>query len=140
MEKSATEKRAHERAQFFLINDGREFLPVWVFRPVDDNDALACLVIDLSPGGVQVISEKHDVEPGQHCRLAFLTEDRSQYPGIDARLVWSRADKGLHAYSGLEFTSKTDDTIDRIIDSLRNGSARYLRCTLTPVDSDSMET
>jgi hypothetical protein len=97
-------------------------------------------VIDLSPGGVQVISEKHDVEPGQHCRLAFLTEDRSQYPGIDARLVWSRADRGLHAYSGLEFTGKTDDTIDRIIDSLRDGSARYLRCTLTPVGSDSMET
>lgn len=137
MDKSDTEKRAHERAQFFLINDGREFLPVWVFRPVDDESALACLVIDLSPGGVQVISEKHDFEPGQHYRLAFLSEDREHLPAVDARLVWSRGDKGLHVYSGFEFTGKTSDTIDGLIASLRDGTARYLRCTLTPIETPS---
>ncbi|HEX7649475.1 MAG TPA: PilZ domain-containing protein [Noviherbaspirillum sp.] len=133
MVRSTTEKRAHERAQFFLINDGREFMPVWVFRPAGDEAALACLVIDLSPGGVQVISEKHDIEPGQHCRLTFLSDDQGSLPGVEARLVWSRADKGLHAYSGLEFTGMTGDTVDRLIDSLRDGSARYLRCSLRPI-------
>jgi hypothetical protein len=140
MVKSTTEKRAHERAQFFLINDGREFMPVWVFRPASDEGALACLVIDLSPGGVQVISEKHDIEPGQHCRLTFLSDDPDSFPGVDARLVWSRANMGLHAYSGFEFTGKTGDTIDRLIDSLRYGSARYLRCTLRPVDTSPEKT
>lgn len=137
MEKPDTEKRAHERAQFFLINDGRGFMPVWVFRPVDDEAALACLVIDLSPGGVQVISEKHDFEPGQHCRLAFLSEDRQNLLTVEARLVWSRGDKGLHVYSGLEFTGKTSDTIDRLIASLRDGAVRYLRCTLAPFENPS---
>lgn len=134
MEKQNNEKRVHERAQFFLLNDGREYMPVWVFRPVDDAAALACLVIDLSPGGVQVISEKHGIEPGQHCRMAFIPDDRQGLPTVDARLVWSRADRGLHVYSGFEFTGETGDTVDRLIGSLRDGAVRYLRCTLIPVD------
>lgn len=140
MEKQNAEKRAHERAQFFLINDGREFMPVWVFRPVDDEAALACLVIDLSPGGVQVISEAHDFEPGQQFRLAFLSDDRKNLPAADARLVWSRADKGLHVYSGFEFTGATGDTIDRLIADLRDGAVRYLRCTLIPMENGTPAT
>lgn len=137
MEKQNTEKRTHERAQFFLINDGREFIPVWVFRPVEDEAALACLVIDLSPGGVQVISESHDIEEGQHCRLAFLWEDRRTIPTVEARLVWSRVGKGLYVYSGLEFIGEVDNTVGRLIAGLHDGTVRYLRCTLAPIYDES---
>lgn len=136
MDKPTSDKRAHERAQFFLINDGREFLPVWVFRPADDDAAIACLVIDIGPGGLQVISQRHDMVPGQHCRLAFLSEDRHNLPSVNARLVWSRADKGLHVYSGFEFTGKPDGTIEHMIATLRDGQVRYLRCTLVPIEQN----
>lgn len=66
IENPDTDKRVHERVQFFLINDGSKFMSVRVFRPINDKAA-----------------------------LALFSENKRYLPTVDPRLVWSQADKGL---------------------------------------------
>lgn len=56
MTTASVDHRIHRRVEFFLVPNQRERTPVWVFKPADAVDAIAGLVLNLSDGGLQVLS------------------------------------------------------------------------------------
>jgi hypothetical protein len=52
----SVDHRLHRRVEFCLVPERRERVPVWVSKPVDAVEAVAGLVMNLSGGGLQVLT------------------------------------------------------------------------------------
>lgn len=127
------DKRTHTRAQYFLIKDGPQVVPVYAFREQDDVLAVPALVVDIGEGGVQILSS-HMTELSQATYdLELVTESPTPQPLERARIekVWSRED-GVNIRTGFAF-SQAGSAGTEWIEILQSAPHHLLRCVLHPI-------
>ena len=131
MSVESPEKRVHARSQFFLLHDEGGVASVYSFRPEDATDAIPALVVDLSEGGLQVLTANTDVPAARPYRLELALGGRlGSGKTYDMQRVWSRPD-GINTRSGFAFDHGTD--LSQEVGALLAGSAhKVLRCVLYP--------
>lgn len=129
------DKRSTPRAQYFLIQQDNNLVPVYAFRPEHDNSAVAALVIDLSDGGMQVLTTVDTPLNSERYDLELINGEQSAPKCIhrtEVRRIWSRKD-GIHTKSGFAFADATSP-VANLVESLANSEHRLLRCVLHPLD------
>jgi len=101
----AVEHRQHRRVAFFLVPSQRELVPVWVFKPADVLQSLAGLVLNLSEGGVQVLTGPDDAPDGCVYELQLLLGEADSVPRFRARVTraWTQEAASSGWVSGLRF-------------------------------------
>lgn len=127
------DKRTHTRAQYFLIKDGPQVVPVYAFREQDDVLAVPALVVDIGEGGVQILSTHTSDLSQPSYDLELVTETPTAQPLERARIekVWSRED-GVNIRSGFAFTQASNAGA-AWIEILQGAPHHLLRCVLHPV-------
>jgi hypothetical protein len=127
-----SERRTYARAQYFLLRDGSEQVPVFAFRPENEADAVPALVVDISEGGVQILSTPiTQISIGSYT-LELVPADGT-LPGKRhiVHLVWSRPE-GMNIRSGFVFDNPSESNAD-VAALLTASKHRILRCVLHPV-------
>lgn len=128
-----TEKRVHTRSQYFLIKDHNEAVPVYAFRDADDVEAIPALVVDISDGGVQVLTTHSTELKHRAFKLELVLGEalQSSLENLQIHLVWSRAD-GVNVRSGFAFAPGENPEL--ALTKVLSGSAHHvLRCVLHPL-------
>jgi hypothetical protein len=100
----SSERRTHTLAQFFLVRQDHDYVPVFAFRSPDDIDAVPALVVDASEGGVQILTTVNATVEGLHYELEVLCAEAgsARLPAWEVHLVWSRQE-GMYVKSGFVF-------------------------------------
>lgn len=131
MPNNLSEKRVFPRSQFFLVKTGDELVSYFSFRPEDAIEATPALVVDLSDGGVQVLTANDHPFGQQVYRLELVTGDRvGSGKHYEVHLVWSRPD-GVNTRSGFSFKGGTV-VADEVSVLLAVSDRNILRCVLYP--------
>ena len=125
------EKRTNPRSQFFLLQSEGEPISFYSFRPEDAVDAVPALVVDISSGGLQILTADTNELVQKNYRLELVTGGRvgggKQY---DVHSVWSRPD-GVNVRTG--FASDEGSVLLEEVAVLLSGSEiKVLRCVLYP--------
>lgn len=126
------DKRTHTRAQYFLIKDAGQAVPIYAFRDPDDMLAIPALVVDISDGGVQVLTADA-TELSQIYNLELIVEptDGTELGRVEVRKVWSKED-GVNIRTGFAF-SHHSETGAKWNEILQNAPHHLLRCVLHPL-------
>lgn len=130
----ASEQRAHARVACFLVGTTGHIQPVYSFRSPDEPDAIAALVVDISDGGIQILTEREEDLENQSFHLSLFTGDTAGHDSLDAGVVhwvWSRPD-GMYVRSGF-VARKHPEILPELLDSLSHADHKALRCVLHPV-------
>jgi hypothetical protein len=132
---SAVEHRHHRRVECFLVPSQREAIPVWVFKPADAVDAVAGLVVNLSEGGLQVLTGPGPAPDRAAYEIQLLLGEAEAVPRFRGRVtrVWTREGQGAGWLSGLHFDdaqSSAEVFIRRWRSSLPERG--WVRCVLVP--------
>jgi hypothetical protein len=124
--------------EFFLVPIERGQVPVWVFKPVDAVEAVAGLVMNLSDGGVQVLTgASGSLERGAH-EIQLLLGEGESVPRFRGGVthVWTREADGLGWLSGLRFDQASSPAEDFLRGYRAAGqdapSRRWVRRLLLP--------
>jgi len=134
-----TEQRHHERVQYFMVQESNHnLIPIWVFTPADDPDLSAGLVLDISNGGIQILtSAKTPIAPGARYRIRFLALDSqeadSNLPDLELTQIWSRPEGRLYLRHGFEFSNGSDIDLTPFAERLQASELQILRCTIKAV-------
>jgi hypothetical protein len=130
---TSPEKRRHPRSQYFLLNEDGHPLPVYAFRAEQEPSAIAALLLDLSEGGVQVLTAAGDAPEETHYGLEVVHATTSDAVGARLRVarVWQRAD-GVNVRTGFAFTAPKE-TRAALGRELSEAPHHLLRCVLHPV-------
>ena len=128
----ATDKRVNTRSQYFLVHDGSELVTYFAFRPEDAVDAIPALVVDISNGGVQVLTANTQGLAQSDYLLELVTDDTAaREKRYAVRVVWSRPN-GVNTRCGLAFAAGL--VVAEETGAILAGSDhRMLRCVLYPV-------
>ncbi|OYU46205.1 MAG: hypothetical protein CFE44_03380 [Burkholderiales bacterium PBB4] len=128
----SSDKRVHTRSQYFRVQAGSEVLSYFTFRPEDALDAVPALVVDISEGGVQVLTANPQGFAQSDYSLELLSEDAAdQAMRHDVHLVWSRPD-GVNTRCGFAFAAggAAEDQVGALLAASSN---HILRCVLYPL-------
>ena len=108
---------------------------MWVFRPADAVDAIAGLVMNLSDGGLQVLSASDDSLTHASYEIQLLLGEAETVARFRGRVtrVWTREAASTGWLSGFRF----DDDHSSAEDFIRTYQAaspdrRWVRCLLVP--------
>jgi hypothetical protein len=127
-----SDKRIHTRSQYFLIKDQGEAVPIYAFRDANDVAAIPALVVDISDGGVQVLTT-HTAELEQRVYNLDLVAGEALPAGIEnleIHRVWSRPD-GVNVRSGFAFAPEKSAQSEW--PKMLSGAPHHvLRCVLHP--------
>jgi hypothetical protein len=127
------DKRTQPRAQYFLIKDEHEAVPIYAFREQDDVKAIPALVVDISEGGVQILTTHTASVSQQAYQLEVVTASPTTSAMERAHIekVWSRED-GVNVRTGFAFDpgSSIGAEWNAI---LQQAPHHLLRCVLHPV-------
>ena len=128
--------RSHRRVEFFLVHVQREHVPVWIFKPADALEASAGLVMNLSDGGLQVLTAADDRLDRPVYEIQLLLGEDEAVPRFRGRVtrVWTRESASTGWLSGLRFDddhSPAEDFI-RVYQAAAPGR-RWVRCLLVPL-------
>ncbi|MFN7725469.1 MAG: PilZ domain-containing protein [Rubrivivax sp.] len=106
MNRDATEARRSERVQFFLVPMERAQVPVWVFVPPERQGHTVGLILNLSPEGLQVMTDSCEAMDAPLYEVELLLGEDLPLPSFSgtARLVWSRPLTKMGRLHGLAFT------------------------------------
>lgn len=129
---SEPEKRVHPRSEYFLIKSEGQAVPIYAFREAADTAAIPALVVDLSEGGVQVLTT-HSTALAQETYALEIVLGAEQGPPLERIMVakiWDRRD-GLHYRTGFAFRDHTE-VRTRLVTLLAHASHHLLRCVLHP--------
>ena len=127
------ESRAHKRVQFFLVHLGEhEIKPVWVFKSTEQSQAMPGLLLNLSEGGMQILTELESSLTKARYQLSFLKDEAS--PGLNladcqVQLLWSEHEAGMHTRSGFAFVGQMPDDLKALL-TRSDAEKIYLRCTI----------
>jgi hypothetical protein len=134
MSTETVEKRSNPRAQYFLVHQVGDYVPVFAFRPEDDATAIAVVVTDAAEGGVQVLSAQGTEFDVERYELEVmgdpLDEVSKRIMGVVHR-IWSRQD-GMYTTSGFSFVGDNSQTAE-LRNKLKSSEHGLLRCVLRPV-------
>ncbi len=128
------EQRVHTRATFFRLGTGHQAETYFSFRDADKPDAIAALVMDVSEGGVQILSQAGSQLTGRsfHLYLHIATSEGFQtIDGGEIQWVWSRPE-GIYTRSG--FVSRAEGhSLAELLQGLHVQGEHAVRCVLQPV-------
>jgi hypothetical protein len=130
------EHRIHRRVEFFLVPDRRERVPVWVFKPADAVDAIAGLVMNLSDGGLQVMTASDDALDRERYEIQLLLGEDDAVPRFRGRVtrVWTREAASAGWLAGLRFDDERSSAEDFIrVYQSPTPERRWVRCLLMPL-------
>ena len=132
---TSVDHRSHRRVEFFLVPVQREHVPVWIFKPADSLEASAGLVVNLSDGGLQVLTASDDALERPAYEIQLLLGEDEAVPRFRGRVtrVWTREATSAGWLSGLRFDdphSPAEDFI-RVYQADAPGR-RWVRCLLVP--------
>ncbi len=134
------ENRNHKRVQFFLVPLGsHEICPVWVFDEQKNTDALPGLVINLSEGGMQILTSLEQELARSRYQLSFLRDETSNAPQLgdcDIQLLWSEREAGLHTRSGFSFVGAIPEDLKAVLEHA-DAEKLFLRCAISPLQIES---
>lgn len=129
-----SEQRVHTRAIFFRINMGTQAGTYFAFRDPGQPHAIAALILDISEGGVQILSQAGSQLTGKSFQLEMhlATADGIEtLDGGEIQWVWSEPE-GMYTRSG--FVSRAEGhTLDSLVQGLPVPADRVIRCALHPV-------
>ncbi len=127
------ENRKFERTQFFLVQQDKDFLPVWVFKPEDYPSGIAGVLVDVSEGGLQILMPKSTLKAGQQFEMLLINQiggDETRVaPGL-IDLVWSQDLGSTYTKCGFTFNSQTHEEIKMLIAHTLDGENKFMRCVL----------
>lgn len=125
------EQRVHTRSQYFLLQADGAPVSLYAFRPADAVHAVPALVVDMSQGGMQILSATASPLEQNAYRMELHTGDSvSEALKFAVGRVWSRPD-GMNMRSGFAFAD--DPKIaDAVGELLAQSEHRILRCVLYP--------
>jgi hypothetical protein len=126
-----SEKRVNARSQFFLLQSDGEPISFYSFRPEGVVDAVPALVVDLSGGGLQILTANAKTLAQTSYRLELVSGGRvGSGKQFDVHSVWSRPD-GVNERTG--FTADKGSALMEEAEVLLSGSEdKVLRCVLYP--------
>lgn len=134
MTASNTEKRSHERTHFFLVPTEQERVRFWVFKPDDELDARAGVILDVGEGGLRVLVDPSAPLNGTHYRVRVIAvEAPASAPPMTCRmkLAWCEPDGNLGYMAGLQFEDEAGEVV-RYVSARPPTSERrtWICCTL----------
>jgi len=129
-----SEQRVHTRATFFRLGTGSQAETYFSFRDADKPDAIAALVMDVSEGGIQILSQAGSQLTGRSFRLNMHIATDQGFQTIDGgeiQWVWSRPE-GIYTRSG--FVARAEGhTLSDLMQGLPLEGEHAVRCVLHPV-------
>jgi len=134
-ENAESNKRLHQRVQFFRLRTDEGFVPIFALAPPQDAQAIAAVVVDLSEGGTQILCSAEDfVQTSLYdCALVQADLGPGQTPeSWVVQRVWSR-EEGMYLKSGFSFAVKTPVT-PVLRAQLEHAQHHVLRCVLHPLE------
>jgi hypothetical protein len=136
------ERRTSSRVQCFLVEEVKQQLPVWVFRPADEADAVLALVVDIAVSGIQVlIDPRRPVGPGYR-KIHLLPVEEIGFRGayLSVQFLWQHVE-GRFSRAGFTVQRRDSPFVEsllHLIDSRAStASPLWLRCTLISSDGSS---
>ena len=132
-----SENRVHTRASFFRLGTGPQTESYFSFRASDKPDAIAALIMDLSPKGAKILSQAGSYLTGKTFRLEmhFATEEGFEsVDGGDIKWVWSEPE-GIYTMSGFEVTAADQDLV-ALLQGITLPAKHAIRCALYPVTQE----
>lgn len=131
---SFPEQRVHTRAIFFRLGSGGHAETYFAFRDADKPDAIAALVLDVSEGGIQILSQAGSQLTGKSFRLELHVRGAQGFQTMDGgeiQWVWSRPE-GIYTRSG--FVARAEGhTLSDLMQGLPLEGEHAVRCVLHPV-------
>lgn len=131
---AASEQRVHTRSTYFRLGTGNQSASYFVFRDANQPDAIAALVLDISEGGVQILSQAGSYLTGKSFRLELHTASADGMEIVDGgeiQWVWSRPE-GIYTRSG--FVARAEGhSLATLLTGLPAQDEHIIRCALYPV-------
>lgn len=132
------DNRGNRRVEFFHIPMGEcEIRPVWVFSSGRSETAICGVVINMSKGGVQVLTEAQYPMLASRYKISFIRDDQAADLVLgDCYLerIWSEAHSSLHTLSGFCFVGDIPETVSALLHSNDNQVRPFLRCEIDTVE------
>jgi hypothetical protein len=135
---NATEQRNTPRVHCFLVDDVRHQLPIWVFRPEDEDGAIVALAVDVNQSGIAVLVDP-GAKVGPTCqRIHVLAAPEIGFEGgiLDVAFEWQESDSSLFSRVGFSVQPSSADLAALLQSCVENRPepkrAVWLRCTLLP--------
>ena len=136
--------RQHVRTDFLAAQHDAESLPGWVFKPVQFSQGPAGLVLNMSDGGLQVLTSATEPLADSRYEVVLLLgrsdmdchdEQVSWFNGVVER-KWSRPVPRMGILHGLCFTAR-NSTAEQFLTSHQAAleSGQWVRCVLLKVPS-----
>lgn len=103
------ENRKHQRVEFLRVPVDREQVPVWLFKGPDQESGIAGLIVNVSDGGVKVLTCATHPMTFTACRMdLMLGEDEGVTP-FSGRLrrVWTSPFSKFGNVNGFEFLERS---------------------------------
>jgi hypothetical protein len=126
-----SDKRVHARSQFFMLQENGDVASIYSFRPEDAVEATPAIVVDLSEGGLQVLTSNIDAPSAQSYLLELAIGNKlGTGKSHEVHLVWSRPD-GVNTRSGFAFEGGTIAATE-VGTLLADSEHHILRCVLYP--------
>ncbi len=132
---ASTDHRSHRRVECFRVPMHRAHVPVWVFKPSDAVEASAGLLMNLSDGGLQVLTAADDALSHAGYEIQLLLGEDETVPRFRGRVtrVWTREAISAGWLSGLRFDDERSPAADFTRVYQAGGAARrWVRCLLFP--------
>jgi len=136
------EARQHTRTDFLAAQHDADSLPGWVFKPVHFSQGPAGLVLNISDGGLQVLTSAAEPLADARYEVVLLLgrsdmdcddEQVSWFNGMVER-AWSRPVPRMGILHGLRFTAR-NSTAEQFLAGHRAAleSGQWVRCVLLRV-------
>lgn len=129
------DQRRFQRVEFLLVPDADAQLPVWIFKPQDLAEERAGVVLNISEGGLQIITGTLPPLPGLRFELTLLEGEEDALPHYRGwvRRVWRRAHSDRSELGGFEFETPNSLAEDYLASLSINVTPRHgVRCVLKP--------
>lgn len=130
---TTSEKRVHPRSQYFLLKEDGHPLPVYAFREKEDLAATPALLLDMSEGGVQVLTTASDApeDEAYDLEIAHSEELGHLLKHIRVAKAWQRPD-GVNVRTGFAFQDSAE--VQALLSRrLSEAEHHLLRCVLHPL-------
>ena len=128
------ERRRHERVELVRVPGEKGLVRVWVFKPEDQLDALACVILDSSASGLRILVNSSEPLEATRYRLSLLTDapagERAALTCI-VKTAWCDPKDKMGCVAGVEFEDESH-AVSRFIDANppTADSTSWIRCTL----------
>lgn len=132
------DQRRFQRVEFFLVPDAHEQLPVWIFKPQELAEERAGVVLNISEGGLQIMTGATPPLEGTHFELRLLVGEDDQAARFQGpvKRVWRREHTGRSELGGFEFATPNSLAEEFLASQSANVAARqWVRCVLLPLRS-----